>query len=340
VDWIMNEAPDTGELDSLKGSFGEHARMLQCMVGWGDLHNPKKILSSEKASSINIYGFAAPRANSLPLPVSEYLSRPIDAFVGNDRNIAVLARYYNQTRLEELAIEPPSFSLVPVGRRDSIEIAYQHKGPAQGLKVHYTVDGSEPGLSSPESAPVMRFPIPLVFRAATSHNGSMLSEVASFAVGSSFCAPVHLKSSPSEKYPGNGPSTLTDGVLGSMSINNGKWLGFEEEDCEAVIDLGKMTRVREISVGSLVNTGIWIFEPIGIDFAASRDGSNFKEIEKITRDVTNWDGESRIERFTRQITPVDVRYVRVTVKNRGTCPPDHPGHGGKGWVFVDEITVN
>jgi hypothetical protein len=340
IDWIMNEAPDTGELDSLKGSFGENARILQCMVGWGDLHNPKKILSSEKASSINIYGFAAPRANSLPLPATEYLARPIDAFAGNDRNIAVLARYYNQTKLEELKIEPPSFSLVPLGAGDSVEIAFQYQGRTEGVQVHYTVDGSEPSLGSPQCAPAMRFPIPVYFRAATSHNGNMLSGVASFAVSAAFHSPVRLKSQPSGKYPGSGPLTLTDGVLGNMNISSGRWLGFEGESCEAVLDLGKLRQVHELSVGYLVNTGIWIFEPVEIDFALSRDGANFREVEKIKRDPAGWNSEARIERLKRAITPVDTRYVRVTVKNRGTCPPDHPGKGGKAWAFVDEITVN
>ena len=45
-------------------------------------------------------GFAAPYDNSLPLPVAEYLTRPIDDSRGtarmtiNDRNIAALARFY------------------------------------------------------------------------------------------------------------------------------------------------------------------------------------------------------------------------------------------------------
>lgn len=46
------------------------------------------------------------------------------------------------------------------------------------------------------------------------------------------------------------------------------------EDCEAVVDLGKVTRIREISVGSLVNTGIRIFEPMVIDPALTLDGMN------------------------------------------------------------------
>lgn len=46
------------------------------------------------------HGFAEPRDNSLPLAVEDYLSKPVEAFAGmkrfdvNDRNTAVLARFY------------------------------------------------------------------------------------------------------------------------------------------------------------------------------------------------------------------------------------------------------
>jgi hexosaminidase len=33
------------------------------------------------------------------------------------------------------------------------------------------------------------------------------------------------------------------------------------------------------------------------------------------------------------------RYVRVTAKSVGLCPPWHPGRGQNAWLFVDEIIV-
>ena len=35
----------------------------------------------------------------------------------------------------------------------------------------------------------------------------------------------------------------------------------------------------------------------------------------------------------------EARYVRIVARNVGTCPPWHPGAGGKAWLFVDEIIV-
>jgi hypothetical protein len=339
VDWIMNEAPDTGELEKLKGSFGPHVRLLQCMVGWGDRHNPKKILAAENASSINIYGFAAPRPNSLPLPVSEYLSKPIDSFEGNDRNIAVLARYYNQTRVEELKIQPPAFTLVSIAAGDSVEISFRQNQSIEGVKIHYSIDGTAPGVSSPECEQAMRFAIPVTFRASTSYKGMMMGDEAAYAVTCAFHCPVHLKNPPSEKYQGSGESALTDGILGTRNNANGNWIGFEGEDCQAVVDLGRVKTVHEISLGYLVNATAWILEPVEIRLEISRDGHSFRTLDAVRMDARVWNDEIRMERCSKTLQPSDARYVRVTARNRSTCPPGHPGKGGKAWVFVDEILV-
>ena len=49
----------------------------------------------------NLYNALTPgHPNSLPLPVTEYRNRSIASFEGNDRNIAVLARFFNGVSLE------------------------------------------------------------------------------------------------------------------------------------------------------------------------------------------------------------------------------------------------
>ena len=55
---------------------------------------------------LGIYGFAKPGENSLPLPIAEYRSKPVGAFTGNDKNIAVLLRYFHGLPLDY--IDPTS----------------------------------------------------------------------------------------------------------------------------------------------------------------------------------------------------------------------------------------
>ena len=84
---------------------GEHTRLLQCLVGWAE-HDAKTYFQQLKDQKRDLYGFAIPTETSLPFPIEEYLSRPIDSFTGDDRisanhrNIATLARYYNGMDLD------------------------------------------------------------------------------------------------------------------------------------------------------------------------------------------------------------------------------------------------
>ncbi|MCX7045454.1 MAG: hypothetical protein NTX50_08235 [Candidatus Sumerlaeota bacterium] len=104
VDWLMNEATDPRALAKLEEMKGPQTRLVQCVVGWGDRHDARRILSSAENLKFGIYGFAKPNPDSLPLPVEQYQKNPISSFKGNDRNIAVLARFYNGKALDE-AIE-------------------------------------------------------------------------------------------------------------------------------------------------------------------------------------------------------------------------------------------
>ncbi|MCL5005079.1 MAG: hypothetical protein M1404_00985 [Acidobacteria bacterium] len=99
VDWAMNESPDMKLYRIGQQMKGPQTRLIQNLVGWST-DNAPEFLSDPKNPRDNLYGFAMPRANSLPLPAEEYLSKPIDSFAGqgiystNDRNIAALARFY------------------------------------------------------------------------------------------------------------------------------------------------------------------------------------------------------------------------------------------------------
>lgn len=100
VDWLLNEGPDveTTEAARLKLN-GRPVRLIQNQVGW-ESHDARKVFCNPVHRARDFYGFAAPYDNGLPLPVTEYLSKPVEAFKAvdkmtiNDRNIAALIRFY------------------------------------------------------------------------------------------------------------------------------------------------------------------------------------------------------------------------------------------------------
>jgi len=107
VDWLMNEATDPKALERVEAMKGPHTRLVQCVVGWGDAHDARRILSGGAAHDLGIYGFAKPGPHSLPLPVAEYRRRSIASFQGNDRNIAVLARAFTGASLDIVTPQEP-----------------------------------------------------------------------------------------------------------------------------------------------------------------------------------------------------------------------------------------
>ena len=96
----MNESPKTEELQAVRRLAGPKTQLVQCLVGWGDQHDARAFVSRPVPADLAIYGFARPGERSLPLPIATYRSRPVESFQGNDRNIAVLARYFTGRPLD------------------------------------------------------------------------------------------------------------------------------------------------------------------------------------------------------------------------------------------------
>ncbi len=70
------------------------------------MHDARKVLESPEFRKLGVYGFAKPGDDSLPLPIADYRGKPVGAFKGNDKNIAVLLRYFHGLPLDYIA--PPS----------------------------------------------------------------------------------------------------------------------------------------------------------------------------------------------------------------------------------------
>ena len=94
ADWFMDESGSPEKMQKIVGLLGPHTQPILCLVGWGDAHNTRKVLADTANARYGIYGFMAPGADSLPLPMAQYLSQPAEHFKGNDRNVALLTRFF------------------------------------------------------------------------------------------------------------------------------------------------------------------------------------------------------------------------------------------------------
>jgi hypothetical protein len=149
--------------------------------------------------------------------------------------------------------------------------------------------------------------------------------------------PYTTSTPPSAKYSADGPGSLTDGKRGSTNYYV-LWQGWEGEDFEAVADLGKTTEFNYVGAEFMQNLNSWIFYPEHIVYSVSADGRTWKEVAVFDQPVDR-SNNVFVREAGKNIGLTRARYVKFYARGLKTCPDWHIGHGGKSWIFVDEIMV-
>ena len=99
IDWLMNEEGDLNKIDSIRNMVGKNTRLITCLANWNK-KDAVKVVTEAQQNGVGLYGFVKPDSTSLLPPISTFLSMPIDSFQGDFRNIATLARAYNNLPLD------------------------------------------------------------------------------------------------------------------------------------------------------------------------------------------------------------------------------------------------
>ena len=150
---------------------------------------------------------------------------------------------------------------------------------------------------------------------------------------------VTLEHPANRMYTGGGDNAIVDGVRGGTNFRLGGWQGFQDSDLDAVIDLGQVKHLSQVSAGFLQDSRSWILLPVWVEFFTSRDGKDYVQQGHLTHDVDPRDMTPLVYEFT-QALDVDARYLRVEARNYGILPDWHVGAGGRAHIFVDEVTIN
>jgi len=94
VDWLMNEAGDIKRTTAMRNLVGNETRLITCLANWNK-QDPAEIVPTALKENVGLYGFTKPVVGPMMKPVDYYLSNPVDSLDGDERNIAVLARTFN-----------------------------------------------------------------------------------------------------------------------------------------------------------------------------------------------------------------------------------------------------
>jgi len=141
------------------------------------------------------------------------------------------------------------------------------------------------------------------------------------------------------QFSGGGNDALIDEIRGDVNWRKGAWQGYQGQDFEAVVDLGKEQTIKKLSIGFLQDIGSWIFLPREVDYWLSSDGKKFKHIVTVDNPVSDSDETVLIHEFSSAIRKQSARYVKMKATAYGKLPSWHAGKGGQSILFVDEISV-
>ena len=209
-------------------------------------------------------------------------------------------------------------------------------------EIYYTLDGSEPTLQSYKYDGPIKIERSLTLTASAARDRRILGFLPArqdFNIHLAIGREVHYENPVSQRYSADGPNSLTDGVRGTLKLTE-HWHGFNGTDMIATIDLGEMKTINRLTLGALQRNRDWIFLPPQVDFEISADGSNWEKWGIAPNPLMSGDDSNQIVDYTVINPSRDTRFVRVTARNFGVCPPGHPGEGHPTWLFVDEIVVD
>lgn len=151
-------------------------------------------------------------------------------------------------------------------------------------------------------------------------------------------ANVQLKSKYSSLYTAGGDLGLVDGVRGSKNFRIGGWQGYQGQDFEAIVDLGEVKPVKQLSAGFLQDASPWIMMPREVSFSVSTDGQNYVVVGAVKSDIPENQMEPTIKDFTVNVD-TKARFVKVFAKAFGPLPSWHESAGEPSWLFIDEISI-
>jgi hypothetical protein len=151
---------------------------------------------------------------------------------------------------------------------------------------------------------------------------------------------IQVASVPNSQYTAGGPEALIDGLRGREDWRTGDWQGYQYTDFQATVDLGEKRYLIRAGAGFLQDVRSWIWMPAEVVISVSDDGTDFREVARLTSGVPDDEDDVVIRDLVADLDGVEARYLRISARTYGTIPDWHPGHGDGAFVFIDEILVD
>jgi hexosaminidase len=141
---------------------------------------------------------------------------------------------------------------------------------------------------------------------------------------------------PDERYNSGGDLTLVDGIIGAKPWKGNEWVGFDDQEIEFIVDLGKKSKIDHAELNFLEDIGSWIHLPNFVRISVSSNGKKWVFLPD--KPIYKAQGSGKHLPFAFQIQK-KARYVRFKIVTYDVIPDGMPGEGHVQWTFLDEIML-
>ena len=208
-----------------------------------------------------------------------------------------------------------------------------------GADIRYTLDGSEPTEESPLCTDTVWIGSPAEVRAVAVLPDGRRSEPFREEVtfNKATMKPIRLLTAPHPKYAA---AALNDGLRGKRVFTYGNWAGWQDDDMEAVIDLGRQEEIAQVAFNALLDYGSHIMDAAGAKIWVSYDGETFREVHSESYPEIPYGAVKRIFRHEANFSPaLQARYVKLRVMRSAQLPDAYVDRNLRPFLFIDEIDV-
>ena len=217
-------------------------------------------------------------------------------------------------------------------------ISIEH--PDHKVKLYYTIDGTEPTNKSKIYTGSFTSDTSITIKA----KAYLGLESSSTTMATAYKKPntwkVNIQSQYNKQYDAGGDEGIIDGQHATINWRSGGWQGYQGQDFNCIVDLGKVMAIQYVTAEFLQDTRSWILYPKEVIYEISEDGINYKPFGVIKNGVAADDYDLQMRTFFNNNTvKINARYVKIKATNFGKLPDWHQGNGGDAFIFIDEIEV-
>jgi hexosaminidase len=141
---------------------------------------------------------------------------------------------------------------------------------------------------------------------------------------------------PDERYNSGGDLTLVDGIIGAKPWKGNEWVGFDDQEIEFIVDLGKKVKINRAELNFLEDIGSWIHLPNFVRISASTNGKKWSFLPDAYIEKVQGSGKFLPFAFSIQ---KKARYLRFKIVTFDVIPDGMPGAGHVQWTFFDELMI-